>query len=354
MTIATSVGAWAANAGVGWFAASPADTLAYFSGQGATGQVQLAWVDRKGGRVGTIGAPGNYGQITLSPDERNVALEIPDAEGRYDLWVMDVARGVTSRVTATPGDERDPVWSPDGRSLAFIARRDGAADLRRKGLRASEPETVLTDSPDEEHPGELVPRRADAPLRPADRQGREERLGAAAEGRGQGRARAGRGLSRGRAAAVARRALAGLRLARVRRRTRSTWSPSDGRGTACACPWTAAASRSGGATARSSSSPPRTTGCRPSRCGPPATGSRSSLPVSLFEIRGTPGPGLRRLRAERGWPALPGQAPRRAGAQGAAPRRDELDVAPPVAHPATLPERTGARLSAHPPRRRGR
>ena len=150
VTIATSVGAWAANAGVGWFAASPRDTLAYFSGQSLTGQVQLAWVDRKGGQVGTIGAPGNYGQIALSPDERNVALEIPDAEGRYDLWVMDVARGVTSRVTATPGDERDPVWSPDGRSLAFIARRDGAADLRRKGLRASEPETVLTDSPDED------------------------------------------------------------------------------------------------------------------------------------------------------------------------------------------------------------
>jgi Tol biopolymer transport system component len=65
---------------------------------------------------------------------------------------MDVARGVTSRVTATPGDERDPVWSTDGRSLAFIARRDGAADLRRKGLRASEAETVLTDSPDEDIP----------------------------------------------------------------------------------------------------------------------------------------------------------------------------------------------------------
>jgi Tol biopolymer transport system component len=42
--------------------------------------------------------------------------------------------------------------SPDGRSLAFIARRDGAADLRRKGLRATEPETVLTDSADEDIP----------------------------------------------------------------------------------------------------------------------------------------------------------------------------------------------------------
>jgi dipeptidyl aminopeptidase/acylaminoacyl peptidase len=65
---------------------------------------------------------------------------------------MDVSRGVTSRVTASPGDERDPVWSPDGRSLAFIARRDDGAALRRKGLRASDPETVMTDSPEEDIP----------------------------------------------------------------------------------------------------------------------------------------------------------------------------------------------------------
>jgi Tol biopolymer transport system component len=117
-----------------------------------SGQVQLAWVDRKGGQVGTVGAPGNYGQLALSPDERNVALEIPDAEGHFDLWVMDVARGVTNRVTATPGDERDPVWSADGRSLVFIARGDGKNNLLRKGLRASDPETVLVDSPDEDIP----------------------------------------------------------------------------------------------------------------------------------------------------------------------------------------------------------
>jgi Tol biopolymer transport system component len=152
VTVASAVAAWTSNPGMGWFAVSPAGTLASLSGQSATGQVQLAWVDRQGVQVGTVGAPGNYGQIALSPDERNVALEIRDADGQYDLWVMDVARGVTSRVTATPGNERDPVWSPDGRSLAFVARRDGQADLRRKGLRASEPETVLTDSPDEDIP----------------------------------------------------------------------------------------------------------------------------------------------------------------------------------------------------------
>jgi Tol biopolymer transport system component len=115
--------------------------------------VQLAWLDRKGGQVGTVGAPGPYGQIALSPDKRNLAFEMADGvKGQSDLWVMDVARGVPSRVTATPGNEYDPVWAPDGRSLVFGAEGDGTAAVWRKGLRASEPETVLVDTPDQDFP----------------------------------------------------------------------------------------------------------------------------------------------------------------------------------------------------------
>ena len=99
-----------------------------------------------------MGAPGDYGQVALSPDGRNVALEIRSPETGWDLWVMDVARGVTSRVTTAPGDERNPVWSPDGRSLAFSALEDGKTDLRRKGLRAGDPETVLVDTDDQDLP----------------------------------------------------------------------------------------------------------------------------------------------------------------------------------------------------------
>jgi Tol biopolymer transport system component/tRNA A-37 threonylcarbamoyl transferase component Bud32 len=156
VAIAPSVATWAVSTGFGWFASSPAGTLSYLSGVGAQ-KVQLAWVDRNGKQIGTIGAPGNFSQIALSPDERNVAIEIGDAEGQYDIWVMDVARGVTSRVTATEGAERDPVWAPDGRSLAFIARTAKGADLRRKGLRASDPEIVIADTPDEDIPEYWLP-----------------------------------------------------------------------------------------------------------------------------------------------------------------------------------------------------
>lgn len=152
VAIASSVGSWGMDAGIGWFSVSPGGTLAYFSGVSLSGRVQLAWCDAKGNQIETVGPPGAYGQISLSPDERNVAIEILDSQQEYDIWVMDLARGVLSRVTTTPGSERDPVWAPDGRSLIYVSRRKDGADLRRKGLRASDAETVVADSPDEDIP----------------------------------------------------------------------------------------------------------------------------------------------------------------------------------------------------------
>jgi hypothetical protein len=151
VAVAASVSSWTQNAGLSWFATSPAGTLAYYAGGDTGGQFQLAWVDRKGQPVAKVGAPGAFSQIALSPDERNLAIEMADASGQYDLWVMDLGRGVASRVTTAPGSERDAVWSPDGRSLAFVARTDKGSSLRRKGLRPSDPETELAAlaAPDE-------------------------------------------------------------------------------------------------------------------------------------------------------------------------------------------------------------
>jgi Tol biopolymer transport system component len=148
VTIARSVTAFPGLPGLGIFDVSPRGTLAYLTGSVGAG-IQLVWRDREGEVIQSVGETGDYGQIALSPDGRTVALELRDAEGHYDLWTMDVARGVTSRVTATPEDERDPVWSPDGRSLAYIHRGGDGASLRRKGLRTSDPETVLEDSVEE-------------------------------------------------------------------------------------------------------------------------------------------------------------------------------------------------------------
>jgi Tol biopolymer transport system component len=150
VAIASPVLMWPNDSAVAWFAGSPSGTLAYYAGQAATPNVQLAWVDRKGEMLAKVGEPANFGQLALSPDGRNIALEQVDADGAYDLWVMDVSRGIASRVTTAPGNERDPVWSPDSESLAFIARQGQNWSLRRKGLRASDQETVILHSPGQE------------------------------------------------------------------------------------------------------------------------------------------------------------------------------------------------------------
>ena len=80
-------------------------------------------------------------------------------DNEFDLWVMDIARGVASRVTSASGTERDPVWARDGRSLAFIARTAKGPSLRLKGLRASDPERVIQAGagPDEYMPETWIP-----------------------------------------------------------------------------------------------------------------------------------------------------------------------------------------------------
>ena len=139
--IASSVAVSGYSAEWGWFSASTTGRLAWVSGQGA--ETQLDWVDRGGRSLGTIGEPGRYGQIVLSPDDRRVAAELTNADGQFDLWMIDVARGLASRLTTDAANERDPVWSPDSQELVFASDASGDQDLLRKGLQGSEKAATL-------------------------------------------------------------------------------------------------------------------------------------------------------------------------------------------------------------------
>ncbi len=144
--VVQSVAAWISNPGWGYFGVSPSGVLAYHEGRAS--DVQLVWLDRKGERLGTVGEPGPYGQIALSSDGQRVALEVVD-DGRVDLWVMDISRGVASRVTADLASETDPVWSPDGQELVFASGAAGTPDLFRKGLRGGASAAPLLESPED-------------------------------------------------------------------------------------------------------------------------------------------------------------------------------------------------------------
>src|SRR5688572_30247550 len=83
---------------------------------------QLAWFDRTGAPAGTLGPVVNsiiFQHPRISPEGARVVVHIADprAEGTRDLWVGNVARGTFERLTTTPSEEQNPVWSQDGRSV---------------------------------------------------------------------------------------------------------------------------------------------------------------------------------------------------------------------------------------------
>ena len=110
---------------------SDAGVLAYQTG--ILVRSQLAWVDRAGRPLGLVGEQADYGDVALSPDGTRAAVSVtnPQAATR-DLWIFDLARGIREPFTSDPADDFAPVWSPGGDRLAFSSVRKGGVDLYQK------------------------------------------------------------------------------------------------------------------------------------------------------------------------------------------------------------------------------
>jgi Tol biopolymer transport system component len=111
---------------------------------------KLVWVDRKGAELGTLGPVGDYGDISLSPDGRRVAVSMSDpSRGQnLDVWVLDVERGQTSRLTSDRTDEFRPTWFPDGRQLVYESDHRGFYDLYRRPADGGAEEVLMLDKHD--------------------------------------------------------------------------------------------------------------------------------------------------------------------------------------------------------------
>ena len=114
-------------------------------GSGASGNLQLVWMDRGSKEITTIA--DNLTELLgaiLSPQGDRIALSI--GGGQIDIWVLDLARGVRTRLTFGPISNMNPIWSSDGKWIAYIAVRSGHFDLCRKPSDGSgAEETLFTD-----------------------------------------------------------------------------------------------------------------------------------------------------------------------------------------------------------------
>jgi Tol biopolymer transport system component len=83
---------------------------------------QLLWFDHDGKQGSEVGPVRNYGNVDLSPKGDRAAVDMV-FENNRDIWVIDLARSVLSRITFDAGQEWSPTWSPDGQRLAFVTNR---------------------------------------------------------------------------------------------------------------------------------------------------------------------------------------------------------------------------------------
>ena len=137
--------------GLAAISASENGVLAYRSGGART--TQLVWVDRAGRPLGIAAPPGAYGDPWLSPDERLIAVTRMDPQtGTRDLWRLEPARSVSSRLTFHPSDDNFPVWSPDGTHIVFASQREGTPDLYRKSASGAGADELLLHSGASKYP----------------------------------------------------------------------------------------------------------------------------------------------------------------------------------------------------------
>ncbi len=130
----------------GFFSTSDTGVLVY--DQFAEGDFrQLNWFDRAGKQIEAISEKGSFIRMRLSPDKKSVAVSRRDpATGVFDLFVIDVARGATTRLTSGPSDVPDFTWSPDGNYIAWVSFRGQNYQLLRKLASGSGQEEVLLES----------------------------------------------------------------------------------------------------------------------------------------------------------------------------------------------------------------
>jgi Tol biopolymer transport system component len=127
------------------FSVSDTGILSYGVGAGPTLGPQMAWVDRQGKLLETIGPPASYQGLALSPDGTRVAAH--RHEGRSgDIWVTELTRGMTTRFTFDAShDSSSPVWSPDGNDIAFASFVERRVGIYRKAANNAGSEELLSE-----------------------------------------------------------------------------------------------------------------------------------------------------------------------------------------------------------------
>jgi eukaryotic-like serine/threonine-protein kinase len=132
----------------GFFSASSNGVLVYRSDAGQV--YQLTWLDQRGKAVGTVAESDRYNSLALSPDGRRVVVSRtnPENAANSDVWLLDVGRNTSTRLTSEQVRAGLPVWSADGSSVIFDSIRAREVNLYRKLASGAGDEQLLLKASD--------------------------------------------------------------------------------------------------------------------------------------------------------------------------------------------------------------
>lgn len=105
---------------------SATGSLVYVPGS-AQGQERLVWVGRNGTEQPLSAPPRAYSYPRISPDGRRVAVAV--GEEGIQIWIYDLARDTSTRLTFGGDLNYTSTWTPDGKRLAFMSDKEGPLNI---------------------------------------------------------------------------------------------------------------------------------------------------------------------------------------------------------------------------------
>ena len=127
--------------GLARFSVSRDGVLAYRTGESGN---RMIWLDRSGKEIDTVGSKGDSQDPQFSPAGDQLAFDLVDERsGKSDIWIRDLARGVSSRFTFDPVNAYSPVWTPRGDAIVYASEREGAPGLYEKSMLGQGEEKLL-------------------------------------------------------------------------------------------------------------------------------------------------------------------------------------------------------------------
>jgi serine/threonine protein kinase/Tol biopolymer transport system component len=113
--------------GAAQYSISATGSLVYVSGGIQGSQSKLVWVNRNGTEQILPAPPRSYRFPHLSPDGRRIAVSIIEQESQ--TWLYDLSRETLSRFTFEGSQNYNPVWTPDGKRVAFESNSAGPLNI---------------------------------------------------------------------------------------------------------------------------------------------------------------------------------------------------------------------------------